>query len=73
MNRGDQAGGYSGRPYPTQGHAPPYAGSGTSCPSTRGAAAGYGIGPPNHSQNSQYGVPAADRGVSTRNQQYGRK
>nr|XP_028950126.1 cyclin-dependent kinase C-1-like isoform X2 [Malus domestica] len=73
MNRGDQAGGYSGRPYPPQGRAPPYAGSGPSAPSTGGAPAGYGIGPPNYSQNSQYGVPAADRGMSTRNEQYGRK
>lgn len=73
LNRGGQVGGYSGGPYPPQGRAPPYAGSGMAAPSSRGAPGGYGVGPPNYSQTNQYGIPAAGRGVNIRNQQYGRQ
>ncbi|PQQ05002.1 cyclin-dependent kinase C-1 isoform X1 [Prunus yedoensis var. nudiflora] len=73
LNRGGQVGGYSDGPYPPQGRAPPYAGSGMAAPSSRGAPGGYGVGPPNYSQTNQYGIPAAGRGVNIRNQQYGRQ
>lgn len=75
QNRGAQVGGYSGGPYPPQGRGPPYAGSGMPAPGQRGAASGYGVGPPNYSQSSQFGGSAGGRGPNpmggNRNQQYG--
>ncbi|KAA8546812.1 hypothetical protein F0562_003264 [Nyssa sinensis] len=75
-DRGGQGGGYSGGPYPTQGRGgPPYPGGAMPAPGPRGTTGGYGVGPPNYSQSSQYGGSAAGRGSNpmggNRNQQYG--
>uniref|UniRef100_A0A5B7AZZ6 Putative cyclin-dependent kinase C-1-like n=1 Tax=Davidia involucrata TaxID=16924 RepID=A0A5B7AZZ6_DAVIN len=74
-DRGGQGGGYSGGPYPAQGRGPPYPGGGMPATGPRGAAGGYGVGPPNYSQSSQYGGSGAGRGPTpmggNRNQQYG--
>ncbi|XP_050388160.1 cyclin-dependent kinase C-1-like [Argentina anserina] len=73
-NRGGHAGGYSGEPYPPQGRAPQYNGSSMPAASgPRGPPGGYGVGPPNYSQSSQYGGPAPGRGMNNRSQQYGRQ
>ncbi|XP_057979446.1 cyclin-dependent kinase C-1-like [Malania oleifera] len=72
-NRGSQVQGYSGGPYPSQGRGPPYAGNGGAAAGPRGASGGYGVGPPNYPQSSQFGGSGAGRGPnpmgSNRNQQ----
>lgn len=73
LSRGGHVGGYSGEPYPPQGRAPQYNGSGMPASGPRGPPSGYGVGPPNYSQASQYGGPAAGRGLNNRSQQYGRQ
>ncbi|KAK9075050.1 hypothetical protein SSX86_003369 [Deinandra increscens subsp. villosa] len=60
--------GFSSGPYPPQARAPSSSGP-------RGSSAGYGVGPPNYSQNVQYGGSsgAGGRGpnvAGNRNQQY---
>lgn len=78
-NRGGQAGGYSGGPYPPQGRGhPPYAAGGMPAAGgpRGGGGGGYGVGAPNYQQGGPYGPPGQGRGQnmmsgSHHNQQYG--
>lgn len=70
-DRGGQGGGFNSAPYPAQGRGPP---SGVPASGSRGASGGYGVPPPNYSQNGQYSGSGAGRGpnpmAGNRNQQY---